>query len=327
MPSAKKQALAGIKKIDVFTAARNLYAELPLQEQRCADLVLNSPELVVNQSITDFALTAKTSEATVLRFSKKLGFSGYPHMRLSMVATIAFDVGWDAKREEELELGITQLDDVETVLDKLANNTINTIRQTVDLCDVATVNELVTAMEEARIIATYGAGASSLVALDCHLKLAHMGKFSICFNDNHHALSSISTLNEGDLLFIVSHSGQTPEAIAVGREFKAHGVKLAVITNEPNSRLAKLADYLLLTQAERKIIRIGATVSRISQLVIVDYVTMSWAQRTWDRSKSASEAASAAVARNNAPNSQEESKELVPKRINVQSKSSQVIKR
>ena len=151
----------------------------------------------------------------------------------------------------------------------------------------------------ANLIATYGAGASNLVAKDCQLKFARLGKPAIHFQDNHQALSSIGMFFEGDILILVSHTGKTAEILPLMREFKARGVLIATITNNANTELAKQSDFVLLTQAERRSIRIGATVSRVAQLFIVDYLTLAFAQSSWASAKAASEAASDAVARSN----------------------------
>jgi DNA-binding MurR/RpiR family transcriptional regulator len=105
--------------------------------------------------------------------------------------------------------------------------------------------------------------------------------------------------SSNDVLILVSHTGKTAELLTVMREFKSRNVKVATITNDLHSELAKQSDFVLLTQAERKTIRIGATVSRVAQLFIVDCLTLAWAQRSWVSAKSASEAASDAVMRSN----------------------------
>jgi DNA-binding MurR/RpiR family transcriptional regulator len=185
------------------------------------------------------------------------------------------------------------------MIEKLMNSTISTVRMTRNLVDQEVIAKLIQQITKANLVATYGAGASNLVAKDCQLKFARLGKASIHFQDNHQALSSIGMLSKGDVLILVSHSGKTLELLAVLNEFKACGVLIATITNDSNSQLAKLSDYVLLTQAELKAIRIGATVSRVAQLFIVDYLTLAWAQRSWTSAKTASGAASDAVTRSN----------------------------
>lgn len=300
MPARRAEVIGAIKRIDPFVAARNEYPILGEQEKRCADILLSHPEKVIRASISEFAALAHTSQATAVRFARKLGFDGYPHLKLSVVASIGYQAGTLGNEGRELELGINEKDSSTQVLNKLINSSVLTLRQTADLCDIAELNQAVALVESARVIATYGAGASNLVAKDCQLKFARLGKATINFEDNHQALSAIGTLSAGDVLIVVSHTGGTPEVLSVAEEFIANGVNLICITNDAKSPLAKLAAISLRTQAERKSIRVGATVSRIAQLFIVDLLTISWAQLSWSQAKGASEAASEAVVRSNA---------------------------
>jgi len=300
MPAKRAEMIVNIKRIDPFVAARNEYPNLGEQEKRCADILLAQPEEVIRSSISEFAALANTSQATAVRFARKLGFEGYPHLKLSTVASIGYQAGSFGQESQELELGINEKDGSSEVLQKLINSSVLTLRQTADLCDLAGLNTAVRLVQHARVVATYGAGASNLVAKDCQLKFARLGKATINFEDNHQALSAIATLDPGDALIVVSHSGATPEVLSVAEEFVANGVNLICITNDAKSPLAKLAAVSLRTQAERKSIRVGATVSRIAQLFIVDLLTISWAQLSWAQAKGASEAASEAVVRSNA---------------------------
>ncbi|MFZ9841069.1 MAG: MurR/RpiR family transcriptional regulator, partial [Candidatus Nanopelagicales bacterium] len=132
---------------------------------------------------------------------------------------------------------------------------------------------------------------------DISYKFNRLGHGCVHWSDHHAALTSISTLSKGDVLFLISHSGNTPETIAVATEFKNRGVSIAVITNSPRSGLAQLADFLFLTQAERNVVRVGATVSRIAQLLIVDCIAIAAARRSWEISRAALTDASAAIER------------------------------
>lgn len=294
-----KQSIVELNRINPILSAKNQFLELGEQEQRCAEILIEEPSLVIKSSISDFAKRSKTSQATVVRFAKKLGFSGYPHLKLALVASLGFQVGSQAQGDEELELGIKPDDDVDLMIEKLMNTTIASLRMTRNLANHEVVSRLVERTTRAALIATYGAGASNLVAKDCQLKFARLGKPAVHFQDNHQALSSIGMFFEGDILILVSHTGKTPEILQLMREFKTRGVLIATITNNANTELAKHSDFVLLTQAERRALRIGATVSRVAQLFIVDYLTLAFAQSSWTSAKTASEAASVAVARSN----------------------------
>jgi DNA-binding MurR/RpiR family transcriptional regulator len=296
MSEKKRSTVVNINRVDVISAIQNMSTVFSLPEIRCANAILDVPELVSQESITEFARRAETSEATVVRFCKKVGFTGYPNLRLALAATLGFRAGSSVSKGL-LEFGITQGDATNVLVEKIANSCAETIRLTSGRIDIQVIDDVADAIRKANLIAAYGAGASGLVASDLQLKLNRLGKACFDWSDHHIALSSIATLSEDDLLFIVSHTGETPESIAVATEFQARGVQVAVITNSSTSTLAQLADFVLLTHAERNIVRVGATVSRIAQLYIVDCIAVALAQRTWEISRSALTDAVAAVER------------------------------
>jgi len=282
---------------DPIITIRTSYKSFSPPEKRCADLILKSAQAVTQQSITDFALNAKTSEATVVRFCKKLGFAGYPKLRIALATNVGFRAGLTINDENEIELGISHEDSTSDLISKVGSSVGMTVAMTTQLVDPTVLDALAEALYEARTIGSFGAGATGLVALDISYKFNRLGHGCVHWVDHHAALTSISTLRKGDVLFLVSHSGNTPETIAVANEFKNRGVLIAVITNSAKSTLAELADFLFLTQAERNVVRVGATVSRIAQLLIVDCIAIATARRSWEISRAALSDASAAIER------------------------------
>lgn len=296
MTDTKRSKIININRVDVLSAISNISSTFSVPEHRCASAILDAPELVSRESITEFAQRAETSQATVVRFCKKVGFTGYPNLRLALAATLGFRAG-SSVSTGLLEFGITQDDTTNVLVEKIANSCAETIRLTAGRIDLQIIEDLIDAIRDANLVASFGSGASGLVASDLRLKLDRIGKPCLYWSDNHTALSSIATLSEGDLLFIISHTGETPESISVATEFQARGVKIAVITNSSTSTLAHLANFTLLTHAERNIVRVGATVSRIAQLYVVDCIAVAFALRTWEISRDALTDAVAAVER------------------------------
>ena len=90
---------------------------LPPAGQRVAQLVLADPAGVAGWTITELARRADTSETTVSRFCRAVGFSGYSQLRL----TLATEVGrLDAGPVRELGGDIGPGDDLATVVAKIS---------------------------------------------------------------------------------------------------------------------------------------------------------------------------------------------------------------
>ena len=52
-----------------------LYNEMGKSEKKIADFILKNPAALLPLSITDLAEKSESSEATIVRFAKRLGFS------------------------------------------------------------------------------------------------------------------------------------------------------------------------------------------------------------------------------------------------------------
>ena len=64
------------KNISIITLLRSSYNNMTKSEKKIADYILANEKSVMSQTISDLAVKAQSSEITVSRFCKKLGFNG-----------------------------------------------------------------------------------------------------------------------------------------------------------------------------------------------------------------------------------------------------------
>ena len=65
---------------------RMLYSEMGKAEKQIADWIEQNPGKIISMSIVDLAEQCKCSEATIVRFSKRLGLSGYQELKISLAS-------------------------------------------------------------------------------------------------------------------------------------------------------------------------------------------------------------------------------------------------
>jgi 6-phospho-3-hexuloisomerase len=99
-----------------------------------------------------------------------------------------------------------------------------------------------------------GQGRSGLALRMFAMRLMQLGKET-------HVVGDVTTpaIRPGDLLVVLSGSGETEGVVRVARQAKAAGAQLAVITSQPASSLAQLADHLTVLPGES--IKIFAQIS------------------------------------------------------------------
>jgi len=247
-----------------------------------ARLILDDPAMVARSTITELSAVSGTSEATIVRTARALGFAGYPQLRLALAAAAA------GRTPDRLVPGDLAPDDpLSDVILKVSRAESEAIKDTVAQLSAERLGPVVDAIVAARKVDVYGVGASGLVAADMSQKLLRIGLCGNAFTDAHLALTSAVLLRPGDVAVGISTSGQTPDVLAPLRSAREAGATTVAITNNPRSAIADLADHLLISAGRETAFRPGALASRISQLLVVDCIFVAVALRTFDSSQKA----------------------------------------
>ena len=270
---------------DTVVRIRALMPSLPPAEQRVARKVIEDPAGVAVTTITGLARACETSETTVIRFCRALGFSGYPELRLTLATEAGRAEG--VGRERAVSGDINPGDTVQEVVEKVAFADARAVEETAAQLDTAVLSRVIAAVVEARRVDIYGVGASAFVALDFQQKLHRIGKVAFAWSDTHVALTSAALLGEGDVAMGISHTGVTRDTVDALAEARKHGATTVALTNFPRSPIAGVADLVLTTAARETTFRSGATASRLAQLTVIDCVFVGVAQRTYDETQAA----------------------------------------
>lgn len=286
--------LPGSNFSDLLGEIKNSFNSFHASEALIANCVLSDPVGVSQMNISQLADFSTTSVASVVRFSKAIGYKGYPEFRMALVSEVS-RLGLNVSSASELDSGITTDDSIEEIIRKIALADSRAIQTTAERLDVKSFKDVVDTWNKASNIGIFGLASSGYVAMDLQLKLNRQGKNAVAWRDAHTALTSVSLLGPGDCLVAISHSGTTLDVVEVIEEFKSHGVTIILITNAIRSTATALADFVLHTSARETTFRSGATSSRIAQLTVVDCLCVALAQRNWSGTKSALDQSRSAV--------------------------------
>ena len=111
------------------------------------------------------------------------------------------------------------------------------------------VNRLVEEIIKRRRVFTYGAGRSGLVARCFAQRLMHIGVEAYFLGE-----TITPSVEPGDLVLMVSGSGETPSPVCLGRKAKEIGAFLALITAHESSTLGKMADLVIKVPGKTKLV-------------------------------------------------------------------------
>jgi DNA-binding MurR/RpiR family transcriptional regulator len=249
-----------------ITRINNLKNDFTSSEKKIADFIIDNVDMVYNSTASELANLTNTSPASIIRFSQKLGYEGFQELKIAL----AKEVHHNELDEDKIYEKITIHDSMNDIVNKLAAESINAIKNTVKLVDEKVLSDAIKAINSARRINIYGVGGSSLVAQDLQYKLVRIDMPAYIHTDNHLQLVSAANITNKDVAIAFSHSGKTIETYRAMEISKQRGAKTISITRFGKNPISDLADIKIYTTEVERTLRMGAIASRIAQLTIVD---------------------------------------------------------
>ncbi|MFC6118329.1 MurR/RpiR family transcriptional regulator [Macrococcoides bohemicum] len=235
-------------------------------EKRIADLMIDQPVKVVNLPIKEIAKMAGTSEAAIVRFSKRLGLSGIKVVKVELARELhTIDI---EKKPSKIEF----TDSVEVLKEKVFNNSIQALYNTEKILSPKLIDDAAQAIIKAKRMMIFGVGIAQVVGEDFRLKLAQIDKLAHIASDSFTAVSMLGNFEQGDVLFAITSSGRSKEIIEVIKYAKRQNVTIVLLTQKVPSPALRMADIALAMAKEENEIKVGTMTVRIVQLAIIDAV-------------------------------------------------------
>lgn len=243
---------------------RACYDDMGRSEKRIADYVLKNARSIISLSISELAQRCGSGDATVVRFSRRLGFSGYQELKLRLAAEISSSSAIDST--------IEKTDSCYEIFRKRINDISVSLKNTESVIDVDQLERAANCIMNARRIVIFGLGNSAAVAMDAAHKFLRLGLDAQAVCDNHLQAIVASHLDERTVAIGVSHSGSSRDIVDALQLAKNNNATTVCITNYGNSPILSVSDIRLFTQAEETKRSILAMSSRIAQLALFDAI-------------------------------------------------------
>ncbi len=224
-------------------------------EQRLIDgLSKMEPSEIIYLSITELSVRLKVAEATIVRFCKKLGYSGFQNFKLSL----------------SKELGSSDMTEADSIVKRVAMQMTDAIVETSRSIRYDTYLEIADLMIKADKIGAFGVGNSHITAMEVGNVLARIGIDVIVTADSHLQAMIASNMKKGDVVILISVSGGTKDIIDVADVAKKNGVTIVVITCYDHSPLAKYGDFVLNSTRREAAYEGGSVSSIVSISYLID---------------------------------------------------------
>lgn len=234
-------------------------------EQRIVDYILDHREEAPTMTAAQLARRSGTSEATISRFCKHLGFDNYRSFQFSLGRDLTL-------KHDGLDLdGEISLDNVEDSLKSILATKMGELEATLRGIDGATVRDVVKRLAGADVIQIAAVGNTNSVALDATFKFLQLGLRCTTHEVNEIAVGFALTMQPKDALLVISNSGRSQRLMRVAQAAKNRGACVIVITGDEQSPLARLASFVLRTVNHEALLTTGDfAFSKISAMAIIE---------------------------------------------------------
>jgi DNA-binding MurR/RpiR family transcriptional regulator len=240
-------------------------------DEKVAKLILDRPDTVIYQSVSEVADAAGTSTATVVRFAQKLGFQGFHELKLALAQDLA--------AFEQAEEG--------GVLERVTAAGAQSVKDAAALVDGAAFDEAVALLDRARRVLWVGVGTSAPLAQDAAYRFRAVGIESEAPADVHVQHVAARLLQPDDVCVAVSHTGSTRETLAAVEAAREAGARTVAITSFLHSPLTDLADVELTAGSREVSFRLEAMASRLAHMAVIDALLVAVAEHDHERSERA----------------------------------------
>lgn len=249
----------------VLLKINELYDSMGHSEKKIADWVVKNYQEIIGLSINELALKCACGEATIVRFSRRLGLSGYQELKLKIAQESA---NLSAGGVIDIENG----DNCYEIFNKRIRDIAVALENTKSVLDQNQLEAAAKAIQHGGRIVIFGLGNSASVAVDAQHKFLRAGLDAVAYCDNHMQAIAASHLHKGDIAIAISHSGSSIDVVDALMIARKAGATTICITNFGNSPILNHSDIVLNTRSDETKYSILAMSSRIAQLAIFDAI-------------------------------------------------------
>lgn len=240
-------------------------------DEQIATTILELRYEIESKTIRQVASQALVSPASVIRFSKALGFKGFDEFKKEYLKELMY---LDASPSDvDANVPFMANDSPLSIANKIAALHEHAVSDTKLLLTPEVLNKLRALLENVSSIHVFSQGTLLNDAESFREKMMKVGMFvSIPSNLNFQQYEA-GCLRKDDLAIILSYSGETSSILQVARILRARKVTIVSLTSLGENSLAKLSDYVLhLATREQLIDNIGDFEIHVSAKYLLDVI-------------------------------------------------------
>jgi len=220
--------------------------DLPESQRVLGEFILKNYKYVANLSAIELGSRAGVSDATVVRFAKSIGYSGYPEIKNELFEYLIHE----ELPSNKMIKSLNRIKKVDSGIMEVFQNDINNIEETFRSFRKKDLDMAVEAINSARRV--YVIGLNSCESLASFLNF-HLRRLDI---DVHLITSAglvmfeqLSSIKKGDALVVISYPRYSKDALSAVELAKSRNAKTISISDQEYSPIAQAADISLIAHS------------------------------------------------------------------------------
>lgn len=243
------------------------YEELFEAEKRVADYVIANAEAVIDMTVSELAEACEASKATVVRFCKKCGCKGFHHLKIKMARESVENL--DEKVSNHIDIA-----DMEQSIVNILANKYDELRQTLLNIDTVELGEILSCIQNARLVLFAAVGNTIPIALDGAYKFNELGITSLSSTVWESQLAAIHTITSEDVVIAISASGESKNLLLIADAANERGATVISITNHARSALALKSKHHVHTVSRERLFfqDFSFTSTRLAAMAVIETI-------------------------------------------------------
>lgn len=224
----------------VVNTILSAYGRMSEAERRVADFILSREDGVSSLTAGEIARRAGTSNTSVSRFVKTLGYDSFAHLRLALARE-------EAEMRERSSSGVREitLADVPGSARCLLDNKIDELNDTFSQLDMDVIEKVARVIQTSGTVMFVGVGSSLSFAQMMAIKFSQVGVRAVSPATTDAAAIMAMLLTSEDCIVFISNSGASRRLNIIMENAIDSAIKTVVISSDDRSNLAEHADLFV----------------------------------------------------------------------------------
>lgn len=224
----------------VVNTILSAYGRMSEAERRVADFILSREDGVSSLTAGEIAQRAGTSNTSVSRFVKTLGYDSFAYLRLALARE-------EAEMRERSSSGAREitLADVPGSARCLLDNKIDELNDTFSQLDMDVIEKVARVIQTSGTVMFVGVGSSLSFAQMMAIKFSQVGVRAVSPATTDAAAIMAMLLTSEDCIVFISNSGASRRLNIIMENAIDSAIKTVVISSDDRSYLAERADLFV----------------------------------------------------------------------------------